>query len=126
MMEMDKDCERILITEEELREKVKEAAAWLDKRFEGSVPLAVSVLKGSVIFFCDLVRAMKIPVQMDFMTVSSYGNSSERIVDDYFLCKDFADKPEILVGVKHTVVIHYNAAAFLPAMLKCVQPVIYR
>ena len=77
MMEMDKDCERILITEEELREKVKEAAAWLDKRFEGSVPLAVSVLKGSVIFFCDLVRAMKVPVQMDFMTVSSYGNSSE-------------------------------------------------
>ena len=54
-----------------------------------------------------------------------YGNSSERIVGDYFLCKDFADKPEILVGVKHTVVIHYNTAAFLPPMLKCVQPVIY-
>lgn len=77
MSEMDKDCERILFTQEELHEKVLEAAAWLDRRYEGSVPYAVSVLKGSVIFFCDLVRAMKTPVQMDFMTVSSYGNGSE-------------------------------------------------
>ncbi len=74
---MNKDLQCILHTEEEIRSKVKEAAAWLDKRFEGKRPLAVSVLKGSVMFFCDLVRAMEIPVQIDFMTVSSYGTSSE-------------------------------------------------
>lgn len=75
---MNQDVERILFTEEEIAAKVKEAAAWLDERYkDAQLPLAVSVLKGSVVFFCDLLRAMKTPVQMDFMTVSSYGNSSE-------------------------------------------------
>lgn len=70
------DCERILFTEEEIHQKVQELAAWLDERYRGTTPLAVAVLKGSVIFFCDLVRAMKTPVQMDFMTISSYGSGS--------------------------------------------------
>lgn len=74
---MDKDIESIVITEEEIAAKVKDAAAWLDAKFEGTVPLAISVLKGSVMFFCDLVRAMKTSVQLDFMTVSSYGSGSE-------------------------------------------------
>lgn len=76
---MNKNIERVLLTEEEIEAQVKKAAAWLDERFAGkdTVPLVVSVLKGSVIFFCDLVRAMRTPVQMDFMTVTSYGNSSE-------------------------------------------------
>lgn len=75
---MNSDIERILLSEEEIKARVKKAAAWLDEKYagSGSSPLAVSVLKGSVIFFCDLLRAMKTPVQMDFMTVSSYGHSS--------------------------------------------------
>ena len=77
--QMNEVIERVLLTDEEIKAKVKEAAAWLDKKFAGTteVPLAVSVLKGSVMFFCDLLREMKTPVQMDFMTVSSYGHSSE-------------------------------------------------
>ena len=67
----------VYLTEEQIQGKVKEAAAWLDSKFEGKTPLAVSVLKGSVMFFCDLVRAMKTPVQIDFMTISSYGSSSD-------------------------------------------------
>ena len=59
MMEQGNDCERILFTAEDIAAQVKKAAAWLDERFEGTVPLAVSVLKGSVIFFCDLVRAIE-------------------------------------------------------------------
>lgn len=74
---MNEDIESIVITEKEIAAKVKEAAAWLDARFEGTVPLAISVLKGSVMFYCDLVRAMKTSVQLDFMTVSSYGSGSE-------------------------------------------------
>ncbi|MDE6401235.1 MAG: hypoxanthine phosphoribosyltransferase, partial [Clostridiales bacterium] len=63
-------------------------------------PLAVSVLKGSVMFFCDLVRAMQTPVQIDFMTVSSYGSSSEssgvpKIVMD--LAASVKDRDVILV-----------------------------
>ncbi|MDE6294243.1 MAG: hypoxanthine phosphoribosyltransferase [Clostridiales bacterium] len=76
---MNKDVESIVLTQEQIAEKVKAAAVWLDKRYEGSKkpPLFISVLKGSVMFFCDLVRAMETPVQMDFMTVSSYGSGSE-------------------------------------------------
>lgn len=72
---MHKDLESIVLTEEQIADKVKKAAAWLDGRFAGSgaAPLVISVLKGSVFFYCDLVRAMKTPVQLDFMTVSSYG-----------------------------------------------------
>lgn len=68
-----------LFSEEQIAVKVKEVAEWLDERFKGvdTVPLAVSVLKGSVFFFSDVVRAMKTPVQLDFMSVSSYGNSTE-------------------------------------------------
>ena len=76
---MDKDLESIVLDEKQIALKVNEAAAWLDERFKGvdKPPLAISVLKGSVFFFCDVVRAMKTRVQLDFMTVSSYGNSSE-------------------------------------------------
>ena len=74
---MDNDLQRVFLTEEQIREKVKLAAAWLDERFKGKRPLAVCVLKGSVMFFCDLVRAMSTPVQIDFMTISSYGNSTQ-------------------------------------------------
>lgn len=74
---MNKDVESIVLTKEQIAEKVSEAAAWLDKRYAGKNPLFISVLKGSVMFFCDLVRAMETPVQMDFMTVSSYGAGSE-------------------------------------------------
>lgn len=76
---MHKDLESIVLTEEQIAEKVREAAKWLDKKFENAKQpvLAVSVLKGSVMFFCDLVRAMQSPVQIDFMTISSYGSSSK-------------------------------------------------
>lgn len=74
---MNGDLQSIFLSEEQIKDKVNQAAEWLDKRFEGKKPLAVSVLKGSVMFFCDLVRAMKTPVQIDFMTISSYGSSTQ-------------------------------------------------
>ena len=74
---MHPDLQSIVLSEEKIHEKVKQAATWLDERFKGKTPLAVCVLKGSVMFFCDLVRAMQTPVQMDFMTISSYGSSSQ-------------------------------------------------
>ena len=74
---MNENFDRIFLTEDQIQAKVKEAAKWLDERFAGKQPLAVSVLKGSVMFFCDLVRAMNTPVQLDFMTISSYGSSTQ-------------------------------------------------
>ncbi len=73
---MHEDLERIVLTKEQIAEKVQKAAAWLDERFARTTPLAISVLKGSVFFFCDLVRAMKTSVQLDFMTMSSYGSDA--------------------------------------------------
>lgn len=99
---MHKDLQSIVLTEQQIHEKVLKAAAWLDNKFgsSNSVPLAVSVLKGSVMFFCDLVRAMKTPTQIDFMTVSSYGSGSEssgmpKIVMD--LSESVHDRDVILV-----------------------------
>ncbi len=76
-MHMNENLQSVFLSEEQIKEKVKEAAAWLDERFKDKNPLAVSVLKGSVMFFCDLVRAMETPVQIDFMTISSYGKSTQ-------------------------------------------------
>ncbi len=99
---MNKDLESLVLSEERIAEKVKGAAEWLDEKFKDTLtpPLAISVLKGSVFFFCDVVRAMKTPVQLDFMTVSSYGNSSEssgmpKIVMD--LAASVKDRDVILV-----------------------------
>ena len=75
--EVHPDIERVMYTAEQIQGRVKIAAEWLDERYKNckEPPLAVSVLKGSVMFFCDLLREMKTPVQLDFMTISSYGNS---------------------------------------------------
>lgn len=74
---MNENLQGVFLSEEQIKEGVKSAAAWLDRRFEGKNPLCISVLKGSVMFFCDLVRAMQTPVQIDFMTISSYGSSTQ-------------------------------------------------
>ncbi|MDE6614201.1 MAG: hypoxanthine phosphoribosyltransferase, partial [Clostridia bacterium] len=74
---MNGDLQRMFLSEDQIKEKVKEAAEWLDKRFEGKNPLIICVLKGSVMFFSDLIRAMNTPVQIDFMTISSYGASAQ-------------------------------------------------
>lgn len=74
---MENDVESVMISEEDLAKKVKELASKLDKDYEGKNPLLVAILKGSVVFYADLVRNMKIPLEMDFMSISSYGVSSK-------------------------------------------------
>lgn len=67
------DIERILITEEEINQRIKELAATLDKDYEDKNPIIVCILKGSIHFFSKLTREMKIKLEYDFMSVSSYG-----------------------------------------------------
>lgn len=71
------DVERILLSEEQISEKVKEIGAQITKDYEGEKLLIITILKGSVIFAADLLREIKIPVEIDFMCLSSYGSSSE-------------------------------------------------
>ena len=75
---MHKDLEKIVLNEAEIAAHVKAAAKWLDGKFQNTdtPPLAICILKGSVFFYCDVVRNMNTPVQLDFMTVSSYGNET--------------------------------------------------
>ena len=73
---MKNDVERILVTEEQIKEKVKYLANQIRRAYEGKNPLILCILKGSLIFTSDLVRALDIPCEIDFMQVSSYGNSA--------------------------------------------------
>lgn len=117
---MHKDLEKIVISEEEIAQRVKGAAAWLDAKFANTdtPPLVISVLKGSVFFFCDVVRAMRTPVQIDFMTVSSYGNGTQStgmpkiVMDlaasvtgrDVVLIEDIVDSGRTLVRMRDLIV----------------------
>ena len=76
MNDMHENVERIMLTAEQIETRVKEVAAQLDKLYEGRRPVVVCILKGSVIFFADLIRSMKTPLELDFMAVSSYGTGT--------------------------------------------------
>ncbi len=73
---MEKNIGEILITREEIAAKVAELARLLDEEYAGKNPLMICVLKGALMFMADLTRAMKIPLELDFMAVSSYGVST--------------------------------------------------
>jgi len=71
------DVEEVLLSGEQVQARVAELGAQLAADYEGRDPVLVSVLKGSIIFLADLVRAMPIPLSIDLMEVSSYGASTE-------------------------------------------------
>ena len=73
---MRDDMAKIMLTEEQLHDKVCELGAQISRDYEGKNLLLVSVLKGSVLFMADLMRAVSIPCSIDFMVVSSYGGSN--------------------------------------------------
>ena len=70
------DIEKVLVSEEQLKAKVAELGAQISKDYEGKNLVLVSILKGSVVFMADLMRAVSIPCSIDFMVVSSYGGSN--------------------------------------------------
>jgi hypoxanthine phosphoribosyltransferase len=71
------DVEEVLLTGDQVQARVLELGAQLAADYEGRDPVLVSVLKGSIIFLADLVRATPIPLSIDLMEVSSYGASTE-------------------------------------------------
>ncbi len=74
---MREDIKEVLFSEEDLSKKVKELGAQISKDYKGKDLLVVGVLKGSVLFASDLIKNITIPCEIDFMAVSSYGNSTE-------------------------------------------------
>ena len=69
---MDNDIAQILITEEQIQDRIRELGRELTREYEGKNPVIVGVLKGVVVFYADMVRQIKVPCQMDFMWLSSY------------------------------------------------------
>ena len=73
---MKDDIEEILLTEKDLQKAVKKLGKQISADYEGKNLMLVAVLKGSVIFMADLMRAITIPISIDFMSVSSYGSGT--------------------------------------------------
>ena len=90
---LHEDIERVLLTQEQLKQRVAELGAAIDRDCAGKEPLLVSVLRGSFIFMADLVRSITLPCTVDFMAVSSYGagtSSSGQVK----IVKDLSDSIE--------------------------------
>lgn len=68
------DIEKVLISEHELKAKIDELGKKISEDYKDKNLLLVGILKGSVIFMADLMRAITVPAEIDFMSVSSYGN----------------------------------------------------
>ena len=71
------DVEKVLLTEDQIHEIVTKLGDQITKDYEGKNPLIVCVLRGAFIFTADLIRAIKVPCEVDFMAVSSYGSESQ-------------------------------------------------
>ncbi len=73
---MREDMAYILLSREQIAQRVKELGECIRRDFEGKKPLMVCILKGSVVFFSDLIRSVDMPLEIEFMTASSYGSAT--------------------------------------------------
>ena len=96
---MKEDIERVLLSEEEIQNKVQAIAEKISVDFADKNPIFVGVLKGCFIFMADLMRYVTIPCTMDFMAVSSYSgtNSTGAVKINKDLNQDIGDRHIILV-----------------------------
>lgn len=74
---MHNDIQEVLFTEQQIQDKVKEMGQILSRDFEGRNPLVICVLKGAIMFMSDLIKQITVPLEIDFMAVSSYGVSTK-------------------------------------------------
>ena len=91
---------RVLLSEEEVNRRISEIAAQISRDYEGKAIHMICILKGSVFFTCELAKRLTVPVSLDFMSVSSYGDDTKssgvvRIVKD--LDESLKDKDVLIV-----------------------------
>ena len=94
------DVSEVLISEEQIAAKVAELGARISKEYEGRELTLVSVLKGSLPFMADLMRAIEIPVRIDLMEVSSYGGTATESSGLVRILKDLSspiDERDVLI-----------------------------
>ena len=73
---MEKDILEVLLTEQQIQERVRELGEILSAEYADKNPVIVGVLKGVVVFYADMIRQLRVPCQMDFMWLSSYSGTS--------------------------------------------------
>lgn len=71
---MQRDLEKVLISESEIKARVKELGREISSNYRGKNPLLVCILRGAAVFFADLCREIDIPLRMDFVNLSSYAD----------------------------------------------------
>src|SRR6056297_1988286 len=74
---MEQDLKKILLDETSIQEKIVELGKQISQDYKGKKPILICILRGAVIFLSDLMRSINTPVKIDFMSISSYGNSTQ-------------------------------------------------
>jgi hypoxanthine phosphoribosyltransferase len=110
--------EKVLLTEEDIKKRIEELAEEIGKDYEGKELCVLSVLSGSFIFAADMVRAIKVPIQVSFIFASSYGEGtvSKGKVDiikgkgfeakdkDILIIEDIVDTGRTLSAIKELLI----------------------
>ena len=95
---MHNDVEKILLSEEQIRERIDQLGEELTRDYAGKNPIIVGVLKGVVIFYADMIRKIRVPCQMDFMWVSSYqGTESRELIVQKDLSQDIEGRHVLIL-----------------------------
>jgi hypoxanthine phosphoribosyltransferase len=123
---MNDDIKKILIDEDELRAIVERLGEQITEDYKGKDVLLIGILKGSVIFMADLMRAIDLPCNIDFMAVSSYGSGTEssgrvkinKDLDNDIQGKDIIIIEDILDSGKTLYYIRDILSARKPASVK--------
>ncbi|MEG0742604.1 MAG: hypoxanthine phosphoribosyltransferase [Clostridia bacterium] len=128
---MYKDLESILYTKEQLAEAVQALGQRITHDYEGKNPVFICILKGASVFFCDLIREIDLPLEIDFMVVSSYGASTvssgevklvkdlDRSIHgrDVILVEDIVDTGTTLNFLKHSLLTRGAASLRIATLL---------
>lgn len=95
---MKENIQQVLLSEEQIQEKVRQLAAQLSEDYAGKNPLVIGVLKGVVVFFADMMKHISIPCQIDFMCISSYqGTQSKEMKVKMDVSADVKDRHVIIL-----------------------------
>ncbi len=95
---MEKDIQKVLLTEEQIQNRIRELGEELTREYADKNPVIVGVLKGVVVFYADMIRQIRVPCQIDFMWLSSYsGTNSAGMTVRQDLTADITDRHVLIL-----------------------------